>query len=264
MTKKIAIGFMFAGFTFFVVAASLLVWVAITDLADKLEVLVQSEDKSWAAIAELTDAVEVLVESEEQSGAAMRKLAGTVEVLVESEDQNSDEMVDAMLYLAQRQEDSRDAMGEVVYATENLAHREGQTKDVIQQLIDTAVLLSETIYMHSDPAMVNRSGGTQTSTTQLRVDSFSCILDEGAAYVRGEVTNISTETLNLVVAIGTWRTADGTMIQADQAAIDFDPLMPGQTSTFQTISYSNSAMVNCSLKFKEFAGPEIRTSLAEG
>lgn len=94
---------------------------------------------------------------------------------------------------------------------------------------------------------------------QLEIQSFRCTTDSaiGFAFIRGEVTNVSGRRLENVVAVGTWRTADGTFIVSDDALIDFDPLLPGQTSPFEIISRYNPLMSRCNLQFKHLFGEQI-------
>ena len=81
----------------------------------------------------------------------------------------------------------------------------------------------------------------------------------GFAYARGRFTNISGVRLENVLALAEWYTRDDTFIVADDALIDLDPLLPGQSSPFETISRYNPAMQSCRVVLKDLFGPELPT-----
>jgi hypothetical protein len=78
-------------------------------------------------------------------------------------------------------------------------------------------------------------------------------------YVEGEVKNITDAPLRSVVAVASWYDQDGTFIRSDDAVIEFDPLMPGQTSPFKTISRGNPNMEKYTIDFKRIFGGTIAT-----
>jgi len=79
----------------------------------------------------------------------------------------------------------------------------------------------------------------------------------GYWYVEGQVRNISNESLSRVTAVSTWFTKDDQFITTDQALIDFDPILAGQTSPFKTITRGNPAMSKYKVEFKELLGGSI-------
>jgi len=54
--------------------------------------------------------------------------------------------------------------------------------------------------------------------------------------VMGEVKNINHNKLDRVMANVSWYTNDGIFITSDDALIDYNPIMPNQTSPFEVIS----------------------------
>ncbi len=74
---------------------------------------------------------------------------------------------------------------------------------------------------------------------------------------RGQVTNISSGRLENVMAVVTYYTADDEFITTADALIDFNPILPGQTSPWSTIVTSNPAMTKASVEFKELFGAKI-------
>ena len=96
----------------------------------------------------------------------------------------------------------------------------------------------------------------------LEVQSSSCTVDSriGFAYVRGEVKNISGESLGNVTAVASWYAGDGDFIKSDDALIDYNPILPGQVSPFETISTHNPVMGKCKVEFKFLLGGTIPTT----
>jgi len=82
---------------------------------------------------------------------------------------------------------------------------------------------------------------------------------EGGGFfvVEGQVKNVSDEPLENVAVVATWFTQDDTFITSDDAIIDYNPILPGQTSPFKTMSRSNPAMSKYTLDFKELFGGTI-------
>jgi hypothetical protein len=76
----------------------------------------------------------------------------------------------------------------------------------------------------------------------------------GYHYVEGQVKNVSGKSLDNVTAVATWYDKDGNFIKSDDALIDFNPILPGQTSPFKTISTGNPAMSRYSVQFKTLFG----------
>ena len=79
----------------------------------------------------------------------------------------------------------------------------------------------------------------------------------GYYYVEGQVKNLTDAPLRNVAAVATWYAADGTFITTDTAMIEFNPLMPGQTAPFKTITRGNPQMSKFNVEFKDLLGPTI-------
>jgi hypothetical protein len=62
-----------------------------------------------------------------------------------------------------------------------------------------------------------------------------------------------------VAVVVTWYDKDGGFITSDDALIDFNPILPGQTSPFKTLSRTNPAMDKYSIAFKYLMGGSIAT-----
>jgi hypothetical protein len=76
-------------------------------------------------------------------------------------------------------------------------------------------------------------------------------------YVEGQVKNLSSESLRNVMVVSTWYDKDGNFIKSNDALIDYNPILPGQTSPFKTITSSNPAMSRYSVTFKTLLGGSL-------
>ena len=96
----------------------------------------------------------------------------------------------------------------------------------------------------------------------LIVEDWNCSTepDIGYSYFKGLVTNNSASALSNVLAVGTWFDSQGGFITSENALIDYDPLLPGQTSPFEVIIRWNPAMEQCQLEFSEFFGGLITSA----
>lgn len=73
----------------------------------------------------------------------------------------------------------------------------------------------------------------------------------------GEVKNISDEPLHNVMAVITYETQEGEFITYDHALIEYNPIMPDQTSPFSVISTYNPLMETARLEFRYLSGEKI-------
>jgi len=77
------------------------------------------------------------------------------------------------------------------------------------------------------------------------------------ATAEGRVKNTSSERLEHVEAVVTFLTDSGEFITSDSALIEFDPLMPGQTSPWEVLTTWNPRMSKARVEFKELMGGKI-------
>jgi hypothetical protein len=77
------------------------------------------------------------------------------------------------------------------------------------------------------------------------------------AIAEGQVKNTSNKNLDNIEAVITWYTADGTFITSDSALIEYNPILPGQTSPFTVYATYNPAMDKASPDFKFLMGGSI-------
>ncbi|MBA7491356.1 hypothetical protein ES702_01901 [subsurface metagenome] len=77
--------------------------------------------------------------------------------------------------------------------------------------------------------------------------------------VEGQVKNISDESLKSIQVVVQWYDKDGNFITSDEVLIEYNPILPGQTSPFKAIATYNPEMEKYSVSFKEFWGTSINT-----
>ncbi|MEO0022294.1 MAG: FxLYD domain-containing protein [candidate division WOR-3 bacterium] len=76
---------------------------------------------------------------------------------------------------------------------------------------------------------------------------------------RGQVKNISARSLKNVMAVVTFYDKSGNFITSNDALIDYNPILPGQTSPFSVIETYNPAMHKAAVEFKHLLGATIAT-----
>ena len=72
--------------------------------------------------------------------------------------------------------------------------------------------------------------------------------------MEGQLNNITAAPIKNVTAVATWYSRDGTFVKSDDALIDYNPILPGQTSPFKTMSSTNPAMSKYTVEFKTLFG----------
>lgn len=75
--------------------------------------------------------------------------------------------------------------------------------------------------------------------------------------VEGQVRNVSTEPLHNVTVVANWYDSNDGFVKSADAIIAYDPILPGQTSPFKTITSGNPAMKLYRVEFKELMGGQI-------
>jgi hypothetical protein len=107
------------------------------------------------------------------------------------------------------------------------------------------------------PARVASPTPSAVSVPPLQLLSVTCAVEHGYGYVRGEVKNVSNSAIKGLMVVGEFRQADGTLIKTADSVVDYDPLMPGQSSPFEALTPHNPLATKCQIGFKTFWGPEI-------
>ena len=93
--------------------------------------------------------------------------------------------------------------------------------------------------------------------SDLELISWSWSEEHGYVTAEGQVKNISGQKLKSVEALVTWYDSNGTMITYDSSLIEYNPIMPGQTSPFKVMEQYNPAMKKAGIEFKFMWGSMI-------
>jgi len=110
---------------------------------------------------------------------------------------------------------------------------------------------------------------TATATTpaapspELELKSSRCYTEYDYIITEGAVTNISGQSMKNVEAVAGYYDKDSTLITSDDALISYNPILPGQTSPFKTMTRHNPEMKRCGVTFKYLMGGTIETREAE-
>ena len=78
------------------------------------------------------------------------------------------------------------------------------------------------------------------------------------SFVHAETHHFQSDrSLQNVTAVASWFDKDGNFIKSADALIDFNPILPGQTSPYKTITSSNFAMARFTIEFKTLMGGSL-------
>jgi len=101
----------------------------------------------------------------------------------------------------------------------------------------------------SSPVFSGPKLEVQSWTWSRKSDAFTEVV--------GEVRNIANVSLNNVAVVATFYDKKGGVITTEETLIDYQPILPGQTSPFKVITTYNPAMEKAGLDFKELMGGTI-------
>tara|TARA_R110000782_G_scaffold191199_4_gene281045 strand:- start:39 stop:605 length:567 start_codon:yes stop_codon:yes gene_type:complete len=109
----------------------------------------------------------------------------------------------------------------------------------------------------ADPPLEHQ---VQYAEPPLELQSWRCGTEHGYIHVRGEVKNVSTRKLENVMVVGMFYTKSGDFVKSESALIDYNPILPGQSSPFESMGTGNPAITNCKISFKSLFGGSIAYS----
>lgn len=116
---------------------------------------------------------------------------------------------------------------------------------------------SSTTPSPASPAGSAASTPAPPSGPLLEVQSWRCSKEYSYIFVTGEVKNISSQPLKSVLAVGEFRTKAGEFVKSADALLDYNPILPGQTSPFKAGTTDNPQIQGCQLAFKQMFGGGI-------
>ncbi len=104
----------------------------------------------------------------------------------------------------------------------------------------------------------NTTSNTVTATgPQLELLSYNCDKEYGYFTISGQVKNISGNSLKNVTAVGSTYAKDKTFINSESTLIEYNPILPNQTSPFKVMMTENPQMSKCNVDFKYLIGGSI-------
>jgi len=155
--------------------------------------------------------------------------------------------------------------GSLTFVVRNL----GNSKQVEKYWLMTKLLLQgkvknldiehyEILFDSGIPAREIRQETKKNYALELKIFTFQRV-SQRHVEVKGLVKNISNSKLENVMAVACFYASDGTFITYDKAFIEFNPILPGQTSPFRVLATYNPAMARVEIQFKFSTGEPIPT-----
>lgn len=91
----------------------------------------------------------------------------------------------------------------------------------------------------------------------LEVTAMECYVRRGTFHIEGEVTNISSQPITASV-ISSYYGKDGRFISSDFGAVEYRPVLPGQSSPFTVVTpFANPRIDTCRIGFKTSWGERL-------
>lgn len=129
-----------------------------------------------------------------------------------------------------------------------------RTTSILTKVLFVAVASFVWWAILSDSRPTSSAISQQGGPPLLELISFSCTQEHGYIFVTGEVKNISNESMKNVIAVGNFRTKEGQFVKSTDALLEYNPILPGQTSPFKSGGTTNPAITNCNVSFKYLGG----------
>lgn len=93
----------------------------------------------------------------------------------------------------------------------------------------------------------------------LVIESWRFYVESGFVHGVGEVTNTTDEKFEALFVIMTFYDSAGEVVKTSEAVVDFNPLLPGQTSPFTVIDTNNPAIESATVAFKTVFGRRVNS-----
>lgn len=87
--------------------------------------------------------------------------------------------------------------------------------------------------------------------------------EHGYAQAVGRVKNTSGRRLENVQVVVEWKTGSGALVKTGTALLEYNPIMPGQTSPFKVMATNNPEMTRASISFKTLFGGTVKWAKQE-
>lgn len=102
-----------------------------------------------------------------------------------------------------------------------------------------------------------RAKKAKKASARLQLISWRWSTAHGYVTVEGQVKNISDKSIENAQAVATLYTSGGEFITSSDALIEYNPVLPGQTSPFKVMVKHNPAMKKAGIDFKTLFGKKI-------
>lgn len=106
-------------------------------------------------------------------------------------------------------------------------------------------------------AAQQRAQEAQKAAAMLQLVSWNWSTAHGYVTAEGQVKNISNQSIQNAQAVVTFYTSGGEFITSSDALIEYNPILPGQTSPFKVMARHNPAMNKAGIDFKTLFGQKI-------
>lgn len=107
------------------------------------------------------------------------------------------------------------------------------------------------------PSSTTMEGASPAAAPQLVLLSSNGTSSSGYHHVNGQVQNVTSESLRNIEAVVSWFDDRDTFITSDSALVEFNPLLPQQTSPFRVLTRSNPEMKKFTVEFKLLGGRKL-------
>lgn len=97
------------------------------------------------------------------------------------------------------------------------------------------------------------------SEAQLVMDVCRWGVEYDFVIAHGQVANITNRKMENIEAVMLYYAADGSLVKSASALVKFNPIMPGQWSTYEVITDHNPAIVSARVEFKSLFGGKIQS-----
>lgn len=109
----------------------------------------------------------------------------------------------------------------------------------------------------ADALKAQADAAKAASKPKLHVSGSNCVKEYGFMTVSGTVTNRTSAPIDSLMVVGLFGKSDGTFVKSASAMVDYQPLLPGQTSPFKAMTTENPAISKCGVSFKTMFGGEV-------
>lgn len=97
----------------------------------------------------------------------------------------------------------------------------------------------------------------EAALPKLKLTAGEFYTEHGYFIYEGEVKNVSSEPIDNLQAVATFVKADGSFVKSDSAMVDYQPLLPKQSSPFKVMATENPAGTHARIEFKTMFGGTI-------